>query len=164
MRQFSDQDLVHVYKGLSHPDVIRYYGVHFSNLESTKAQIHWYQNLEESKTGIWWAICSKEDRTFHGAGGLSNVDSIHRKAEIGFWLLPVYWGTGIMKEVMPIICRYGFDQLDLHRIEGYVDSRNVNCQRALAKLEFNYEGTMIDCEYKNGEYISLDIYASINAR
>ncbi len=32
----------------------------------------------------------------------------------------------------------------------------------MTKLDFNHEGTMEDCELKNGKYISLDIYAKID--
>ena len=67
-----------------------------------------------------------------------------------------------MKEAMPIICDYGFEKLRLHRIEGLVESDNTNCKRAMAKLDFLHEGTMIDCEIKNGKFISLDIYAKLN--
>ncbi|MBW1298399.1 GNAT family N-acetyltransferase, partial [Aquimarina litoralis] len=84
-----------------------------------------------------------------------------QKAEIGLWLLPEYWGKGIMKEAMPLICNYAFHDLGLHRIEGFVDSENENCKRAMAKLDFNHEGTMKDCEIKDGKYISIDIYAQL---
>ncbi len=87
---------------------------------------------------------------------------MNKKAEIGFWLLPEYWGNGILKELMPLICNYGFNQLNLHRIEGFVESNNTNCKRGLAKFDFKYEGTMVDCEIKNEKFISLDIYALIN--
>ena len=66
-----------------------------------------------------------------------------------------------MREVIPLICSYGFDHLGLHRIEGFVESNNQNCKRAMAKLDFEHEGTMKDCEVKNGEYISIDIYAKL---
>ena len=106
LRQFDRTDLENVYKGLSHPDVIKYYGISFDTLEATKEQIKWFQQLEENETGIWWAICAKEDLTFLGAGGLNDLEKENRKAEIGFWLLPENWGKGIMKEVMPVICDY----------------------------------------------------------
>lgn len=66
-----------------------------------------------------------------------------------------------MTEAMPLICHYGFDQLHLHRIEGFVESNNTNCKKAMEKLDFQYEGTMRDCEIKNGKFISLDIYAAL---
>ena len=67
-----------------------------------------------------------------------------------------------MKEVMPLICNFGFESLGLHRIEGFVDSENHNCKKGMAKLDFVHEGTMVDCELKDERYISLDIYAKIN--
>ena len=85
-----------------------------------------------------------------------------QKAEIGLWLLPAYWGQGYMQEAMPLICQYGFEQLGLHRIEGFVESNNANCQQALAKLSFIHEGRMQDCELKDGKFISIDIYARVN--
>jgi ribosomal-protein-alanine N-acetyltransferase len=66
-----------------------------------------------------------------------------------------------MKEAMPIICNYGFNNLGLHRIEGLVETDNLNCKKAMKKLDFKYEGTMRDCEMKNGKFISLDIYAKL---
>ncbi|TLX74723.1 GNAT family N-acetyltransferase [Labilibacter sediminis] len=162
LRQFNRADLENVFKGLSHPDVIKYYGISFDTLEATKEQLTWFKNLEENETGIWWAICKKEDQTFIGAGGFNDWEKDNRKAEIGFWLLPENWGNGIMKEVMPVICSYGFKTLKLHRIEGYVDSENINCKNGLKKLDFDYEGTMKDCEVKNGKYLSIDIYSAIN--
>ncbi|WP_029902605.1 GNAT family N-acetyltransferase [Prevotella sp. 10(H)] len=163
LRQFTDNDLENVFNGLSHPDVIKYYGVSYTTLESTKEQMQFFYNLEKNGTGIWWAICSPDNKTFYGAGGLNDLHKEFRKAEAGFWLLPEFWNNGIMTEALPLICNYGFNDLDLHRIEAFVDTQNTNCKKAMAKLGFNPEGTMKDCEYKNGEYISLDIYAKIRA-
>ena len=161
LRQFVESDLENVFKGLSHPDIIKHYGISFDNLESTKEQMAWFADLEKNETGMWFAVCSLDNKTFYGAGGLNDLSKEHKKAEIGFWLLTDFWGQGIMKETMPLICNYGFDKLGLHRIEGFVESDNTNCKNAMAKLDFQYEGTMKDCEVKNEKFISLDIYSKI---
>jgi len=36
LRQFTDDDLENVFKGLSHSDVIKYYGISYDTLEATK--------------------------------------------------------------------------------------------------------------------------------
>lgn len=162
LRQFVESDLEKVFEGLSHPDIIKYYGVNYESLEATKDQMKFFADLENNGTGIWWAVVSLDNKIFYGAGGLNSLSKEHRKAEIGFWLLPEFWGHGIMKEVMPLICQYGFEHLGLHRIEGLVESDNTNCKNAMAKLDFQLEGTMIDCEIKNGKFISLNIYAKLN--
>lgn len=161
LRQFIDNDLGNVFKGLSHPDIIKYYGVSYQTLEATKEQMKFFADLEINGTGIWWAVCSLDNTFFYGAGGLNSLSKEHNKAEIGFWLSDDFWGKGIMTEAMPVICQYGFEKLGLHRIEGIVETENKNCKNAMAKLDFIHEGTMRECEIKNGKYISLDIYAKL---
>jgi [ribosomal protein S5]-alanine N-acetyltransferase len=161
LRQFVDNDIENVFKGLSHPKIIKHYGINFDSIEATKEQMSWFADLEKDGTGMWFAVCSLDNNTFYGAGGLNSLSQEHKKAEIGFWLLPDFWGQGIMKEAMPLICDYGFDKLGLHRIEGFVEAENTNCKKAMAKLDFRHEGTMKDCEIKNGKFISLDMYAKL---
>lgn len=161
LRQFTDSDLENVYKGLSHPEIIRYYGISFDSREATKEQMTWFRDLEENGTGIWWAICDKVTGQFIGAGGLNDLSKEHKKAEVGFWLLPENWGKGYMSETMPIILNHAFDSIGLHRIEGFVETENKNCKKAIEKLNFVLEGTMRECEIKNGKYISVDIYAKL---
>ncbi len=162
LRQILPADQQHIFEGLSHPDVIPYYGVQFPTFEATAEQMRWYADLENTGAGIWWAICDTSTGTFMGAGGLNDLDKTHCKAEIGFWLLPDFWNQGYMQEVMPVIWQYGFEKLDLHRIEGFVESENHLCKKAMAKLPFQHEGTMRDCEVKNGKRISLEIYALLS--
>ena len=162
LRPFQPDDLENVFRGLSHPDIIPYYGVRYDSLDATKAQMEFFFELEKNGTGMWWAICSLDNNIFYGAGGLNSLSKEHKKAEIGFWLLPKYWGKGILSEAMPLICSYGFNQLGLHRIEGFVESKNENCKNAMKKSSFKHEGTMVDCEIKDGHFISLDIFALLN--
>lgn len=162
LRQIIDLDLDHIYHGLSHPEVIKYYGVSFKNKEATKEQMAWYKNLEKEEKGLWWAIENVATEQFVGAGGYNAWNHKDHNAEIGFWLLPEFWGQGIMKETFPLIIEYGHKSMNLMRIEGFVDSSNENCKKALAKVDFQYEGTMRDCELKNGKYNSIDIYSSLS--
>ncbi len=161
LRQITAADIHNIHSGLSNPEVIRFYGVSFLTLEATEEQMTWFKDLEKKGTGIWWAICSREDGTFYGAGGFNDVDPKHKKAEIGFWLMPRYWGKGFMQEAFPVICNFGFEKLKLNRIEGFVDSENHNCKRAIEKMNFKLEGTMRECEVKDGKFISTDIYSKL---
>ena len=162
LRQFHPGDLQHVFEGLSHSEVIQYYGVSYTSLEDTKVQMDFFRNLEQSGTGIWWAICSAEDGSFYGGAGLNNLETRNKKAEIGIWLLPKFWGRGIMKESIPLVCTYGFVHLGLHRIEAIVETENLNCRKALVSLHFHHEGTLRDAEVKNGKSISLDIFSLLS--
>jgi len=117
-------------------------------VKTQKNRCNFFADLEKEGKGIWRAVCSFDNKTFYGSGGLNSLSKKHKKAEIGFWLLTEFWGQGIMTEVMPIICNYGFDNLGLHRIEGLVETDNFNCKNAMKKLDFTHEGTMTDWEIK----------------
>lgn len=159
LREIEQPDIRDIHKGLSDKRVTQYYAVHFPTLEATQEQMDWFEDLKRNGTGFWWGVYDRETERFCGAGGFNNLDKTNRKAEIGFWLLPQFWGKGIMTEVMPILFQAGFDQLHLNRIEGFVDSRNSNCKKALRKIHFTYEGTMQECEVNGDEFLSVAIYA-----
>lgn len=161
LRQIRSDDLDLIYKGLSHPEVIRFYGVQFATRNDTKEQMQWYRDLEASAKGIWWAICSKNG-AFLGAAGFNEVDDANQKCEVGFWLLPEHWGQGIVREVLAAILPYAFTTMKMHRIEAYVETQNVNSKRVLEKCGFEQEGTLRECEVKEGERISLDLFALLN--
>lgn len=162
LRQFTDDDLDNVFQGLSNPETIRYYGIRFNSREATKEQLYWFTTLEESGKGIWWAICSADNNEFYGAVGLYNIKMEHRKAELGYWLLPTAWGKGYMSQALSEVLLYGFKDRNLHRIEAFVETGNSPSQKILERYGFLKEGMMKDFEIKNGEYISQDIYAKFS--
>lgn len=162
LKEIQDKDIENIHKGLSNPEITKYYGVHFDTLEDTKEQMEWYRNLKKNETGIWYGIYNKNDK-FCGAGGFNDVNKEHRKAEIGLWLLKDFWGKGIMKQIMPKLFKIGFNNLNLNRIEGFVDSKNTKCKNALEKINFTYEGTMRENEIKNNEKIDVDFYAILKS-
>jgi ribosomal-protein-alanine N-acetyltransferase len=159
LRQFKESDLNNLYLGLSNPDVVRHYGVHFNTLEEAKKQMEWFDKMESEGTGIWWAICSADNTVFYGAVGLYYIDNELRKAEIGYWLIPAFWGLGIIVESALLAIEYGFKKMLLNRIESEVEMENTSSKRVMEKLQFVHVLTKKDCEIKNGRYVSLDLYA-----
>ena len=161
LRQFCSDDLVFIFEGLSHPDVIRYYGVRYASLEETNEQLIWFNDLQKNETGIWWAICDKENLGLLGAIGFNDLSKTDQKAEIGFWLLPEYWGKGIITEAANPICNYAFEKLGLIKIEAMVETENENSKKVLKKIGFDYQKTMKNCEIKTDKLISLAIYVKL---
>ncbi len=161
LKQITAQDIKNIYAGLSHPEVIRYYGVSYHTLEETKEQMEWYASLEKEGKGMWWGIWANEEDSFLGACGCYAYEQKHRKMEIGYWLLPEYWRKGYMKEALQVMISYLFDVLHIHRIEAFVEVGNENSGKLLRRLGFEYEGRMRECEIKNGAFISLDIFGKL---
>jgi ribosomal-protein-alanine N-acetyltransferase len=161
LRRIVETDLDWLLASLSDPEVVRYYGVSFYDQEGIREQLNWYDNLLETGTGIWWAISTPQDPALIGAVGMNNLSLAHRKAEVGFWLLPAYWKQGVIKEAFQQVLDYAFMTLELHRLEAWVETENVASMKVLEKQGFRREGTLVDCEVKNDRSISLHIYARL---
>jgi len=159
LRQFTESDLENIYLGLSNSAVIKYYGVYFKTLEETRKQLAWFAKLEKDKTGIWWAVSSPDGSVFYGSVGLYYLNPELKKAELGFWLMPQYWGKGIITESVQLAIEYGFNTMHLKKIEAEVETENEMSKNVLRKLQFVLTGTKKDCEIKNGHYISLEVYS-----
>ena len=83
--------------------------------------------------------------------------------ELGFWIFPQYWNKGIATEVLKAVIDYCQQQKDIHRLEAFVEEGNAASSKVLEKVGFIYEGTMRDCEIKNGKFVSLLIYALVSS-
>lgn len=161
LQQIVPTDQQFIYEGLSHPEVIAFYGVSFDSFESTATQMQFYNSLIQEGTGTWWKIVERESGGRVGAIGFNNYQPKHKKAEIGYWLLPSYWRQGIVGDVLPLVVDFMKREYDIHRIEALIEEGNERSCRALEKAGFALEGVMRDCEIKNGKYISLHIYSLI---
>lgn len=62
---------------------------------------------------------------------------------------------------MPIVCNFAFSELQLHRIVAMIESENIASRKTVEQFGFNYEGTMKECEIKDGRWIDLEIFAYI---
>ena len=159
LKRIVPEDQAFIFKGLSHPGVIPFYGVQYKTFEETNEQMKYYDGLLKEKTGIWWKIVDRDTADPLGACGMNYYNVIHEKAEIGYWLLPEYWKKGIMPEVMPVMIGHLFNHWKLHRLEAVIEDGNDTSIRLAEKLGFQFEGKLREAEIKNGKRISLLMYS-----
>jgi RimJ/RimL family protein N-acetyltransferase len=162
--QVLPEDQQFIFDGLSHPDIIPFYGVRYDSFEATKNQMEWYEKNYDEGKGIAWKIIDKITGKRIGVVAYYFHKPEHKKAEIGFWIFPRYWNKGITTEVLRAVVKYCHEKKDIHRLEAFVEEGNVASSRVLEKLGFVYEGTMKECEIKNGRYISLLVYALLTKK
>jgi ribosomal-protein-alanine N-acetyltransferase len=162
LREILPTDINAVFDGLSHPEVIRYYGVSFATLEATREQMDWYSNMIKNDEGRCWAICSKDNNEFYGVITLPFWKKEHRSIELGYWLLPDYWNKGFISEALRVVIDHAFNHMNIHRIFAESEDDNPASIATLKKMGFEYEGKKRECEIKNGRFINLDMYALLN--
>lgn len=162
LRKIQEKDIHNVFAGLSHPDVIAYYGVSYESLVATTEQMLWYEEITSERKGIWWGIAKREGDELIGACGLNDWLPVHRRIDLGYWLLPDFWGQGIMRAALPSILRYAFVQMNVHRVHADVETDNLPSSNLLRKLGFVHEGTLRDVERKNERYVSLQQFSLVS--
>ena len=64
----------------------------------------------------------------------------HQRAEIGYWIGAPFWNRGYATEAAAAMLDFGFDELDLNRIEGQFITRNPASGRVMEKLGMRREG------------------------
>src|SRR5436190_9017288 len=163
LQQVLPEDQQFIFEGLSHPDVIPFYGVRYDTLEATTKQMEWYEKSYNDGTGGPWKIIGKATGEKIGVIAYYFHKLEHKKAEVGFWIFPQYWNKGIATEVLKAVIDYCQQQKDIHRLEAFVEEGNAASSKVLEKVGFIYEGTMRDCEIKNGKFVSLLIYALVSS-
>lgn len=162
LTQVQPGDQAFLFQGLSDPVAMPHNGVYFSTFEETRIQLEWYERNYNTGTGISWKIVSKSTGDKIGVVSVYYYKPEHKKAEVGYWILPEFWNQGIISEVLQTVIKYWQEEKKLHRLEAMVEEENTGSIRVLEKAGFLHEGTMRDYEIKFGNYINLRMYSLLS--
>jgi RimJ/RimL family protein N-acetyltransferase len=144
LREFAPDDWEALYAFTSRPDVSRYQAWGPNTPEDARAHISRACAAagEEPRTAFTLAVTLTETGQVVGGGDLYIRSQRFRSGEIAYLIDPAYWGRGFATEVARLLLRFGFAALQLHRIAGTCDPRNVASARVLEKVGMRYEGRM----------------------
>ncbi len=106
------------------------------------------------------AIILREGDAFCGGVGLQ-IESDHRRAELGYWIGVPYWGHGYATEAALAMVKYGFEILELQRIFASYVPRNVASGKVLQKIGMRHEGYLRGHILKWGEFMDLEMYGML---
>jgi RimJ/RimL family protein N-acetyltransferase len=87
-----------------------------------------------------WIIREKDSGDFVGQIGLNLSAARYKKGEVFFSLLPECWGQGYAREAANAVLKFGFESLDLHRIEAGVAVPNEKSIALIERLGMQREG------------------------
>ena len=100
-----------------------------------------------------FAIETLSERRLIGACDLRPETPEVRSANLGIVISDkTAWGNGYGTDAMRTLCRFGFDEMNLHRIDLWVHSGNDRAQNLYVKVGFSYEGTAREAWYQRGRY------------
>jgi len=105
-----------------------------------------------------WAITEPDAGALIGTVTLTAWDRTNRHAEVGFMLHPDEWGKGYASEAVRAVLAFGFERMNLHRVEAELDPRNLASARLLRGLGFSYEGLLPERWYLYDEWCDSALY------
>ncbi|MEN8114835.1 MAG: GNAT family N-acetyltransferase [Actinomycetota bacterium] len=98
-----------------------------------------------------------------GVGGEPHKDIRTGTAEIGWWLNPAWWGSGITTAAVRRFIEYCFTDLDLRRVEAGVFVTNPASARVAEKAGMTLEGISKAAYLKSGHVIDRLNYGLVRS-
>ena len=106
-----------------------------------------------------WAILLKETGECIGQIAYFLVDNNNNFAEIEYCIGSSFQRKGLATEATKAIIKYGFDKMNLHKIQISHKSINIPSRKVIEKSGFVYEGTLRDFFYVDGQYVDRLYYS-----
>lgn len=134
LRPFEASDFAAVHRYASNPDNVKY-TIWGPNSESeTRAFLKTVilQALAEPRTHYEFAVVLKETNALIGGCGIS-LDDSSCSAEIGWVLHQDFWRQGYGTELAHELLRFGFEDLQLHRIYANCNAANYGSYRVMER-------------------------------
>ncbi len=108
-------------------------------------------------------VFREEDDGLVGGVTLSNVRrGVAQTASLGYWAGEAFAGKGYITAAVRVAVRYGFDDLNLHRLEAACQPNNVASRRVLEKSGFIQEGSACGYLKINGEWRDHLLFGIVN--
>lgn len=162
LRKITHDDQEEMFKYCSVPEVSKYtvWDVH-KTIEDTKAFIDSVLNRYGSSKVGPWGIEHQQTKKIIGSCSFVNWDNRNLRAELGYVLSSFYWNQGYMTEAINRIIEFGFNELNLVRIEARCHPDNIGSARVMEKTGMEFEGILRRHIFAKGDYQDVKIYAII---
>ncbi len=160
LREIQESDLDNIFEYASNSDVTPFviFDTHKTK-EDSLSFIEFAKNEFRNKTSLIWAIELKEEEKMIGTIDLRGFNNSNRCGEIGYALNKKYWNKGYVTESMKSVIQYGFDQLDLNRIESHCEHENFGSWKVMEKCGLKYEGTLREKVFIKNRFRSMKMYS-----
>lgn len=154
-RYFTKEDLPLFYSVFSNEQVMRYAWIDkFNSEEEIMPFFEGCINEGDSpnKDNAYAYAVFLEDDSFIGFADiiLHSRNSSGGCAEIGYFLLPEYWGKGYATELSKTMLEVCFTKLGFHKVCARCDSNNLKSEHVMKKIGMTKEGELRKVRFKYG--------------
>jgi UDP-4-amino-4,6-dideoxy-N-acetyl-beta-L-altrosamine N-acetyltransferase len=118
----------------------------------------WFEQIRQRQDVRIFGI--REEGRLVGSCQLHSIHPVHRSAELQIRIgSDEARGRGVGREALRQLLRYGFEELDLHRIYLHVFVTNERAIRAYERAGFRREGILREAALIDGAWIDVVLMA-----
>lgn len=159
LRPLQPTDAAAVFAIHSDPRVVRYWSsAPWKSIDEARALIDADLKALPAGEHLRLGLALRGSDDVIGTCSLFRLTPQCRRAELGYAMAHTYWGQGLMHEALSALLHYGFDALDLNRVEADIDPRNTRSARSLERLGFIKEGRLRERWIVDTEISDTDLY------
>ena len=130
-------------------------------LADREAALAWARRMLGSNadgSGATWLLREQASGRPVGTAGIWRIDRAHDLGEVGYTLLPEFWGRGYARRALQAVLAHGFGPLGLHRIEANINPANDRSRDLLVRLGFRLEAQLRENYRFRDRYLDSHIY------
>lgn len=163
LRKVTIEDIQDMYLYGSDEEVSKYvtWNTH-ETISDTKGFVEFVLNKYKNKQVSLWGIECKENGKFIGTIDFVWWQPNNKTAEIGYVISKDYWGKGLTSEVAKEIIKFGFEKMNLVRIQARCDVENIGSARVMEKAGMSFEGIIRKGIFVKGMHRDLKMYSILN--
>lgn len=137
----ADLNAIHILHSLAETDEFNALGIPKNIGETSSIIAPWISaNQEEEVQSYTFAIEESTTNQFIGLFGLKLGPKKYRRGEVWYKLHLDHWGKGYGTEALNRVLDFGFDDLNLHRIQAGCAVANIGSIKVLEKVGMLREG------------------------
>ena len=155
-REFETKDYDLFSSVYSNGQIMRY--AYMDQINSEEEMIEYFNNVlknnkDEKKRSIYeLAVFLKKERFFIGIAVILMGYHISKvkHGEIGYFLLPQFWGKGYATEISKTLTGICFRELKVHKVAASCNVNNTSSENIMKKIGMIKEGELRKERYKDG--------------
>lgn len=125
--------------------------VEWMNNPAVYSSMHYPVPVTLDKTGVWFSnvkenpkrcdmVFEDDDGNLVAMGGLTSIEGEAKKGELYIFVNPDRQKEGIGSKATRLLCQYGFEDLNLHKIYLFTNASNTGARKLYEKIGFRLEG------------------------
>ncbi|RJG07963.1 N-acetyltransferase [Noviherbaspirillum cavernae] len=160
LRQIVNSDVDELFRLNSDADWMRWSG---NDPLTERSQVdhilEWYAALMTTGTGLRWGLERKHDGRLIGTCGFFAWNKFWQSCLTGYEIAQDCCAQGYMREALTAIFDYGFEDLQLHRVQAEPHPDNTASIGLATRLGFRFEGVHREQAFWSGRFHDLHCYS-----